>query len=186
MRLPALRAQSPPDNKSMQPGLLTHSMRDRRCYGCGNSSGFSLIEVLIAIAIVAILAAVAYPAYQNSIRKSRRAEAYAALSAVQLAQERWRSNHAGYTNSVTGTWPSAGLGLTGTTSGGYYAVSVALDGPGETGYDVLATAVSGTSQAEDGSCARLLIQMRGGNITYGSAAATGAFEMAATNRCWSR
>jgi type IV pilus assembly protein PilE len=147
---------------------------------------FTLIELLIAIAIVAILAAVAFPAYQNSIRKSRRAEAFAALSAVQLAQERWRSNHAGYTDSVTGTWPTAGLGLTGSTSSGYYAVSVTLDGTGETGYDALATATSGTSQAADGSCARLLIQTRVGNITYGSAAATGAFDMSANNKCWSR
>lgn len=41
--------------------------------------GFTLIEVMIAVVIVAILVAVALPAYQNSIRKSRRSEAFAAL-----------------------------------------------------------------------------------------------------------
>lgn len=47
-------------------------------------NGFTLIELMIVVAVVAILSAVAYPSYQDSIRKSRRADAKAAL--VQLAQ----------------------------------------------------------------------------------------------------
>lgn len=164
---------------------LNHRHRPGSCLRVGRR-GFTLIEVLVAVAIVAILASVAYPAYQSSIRKSRRAEAFAALSAVQLAQERWRSNHAGYTDSITGTWPTLGLGLLATTSAGYYALSVTLDGTGVTSYDAVATANAGTSQAGDGSCARLLVQMRGGNIFYGSASASGAFDVSANNKCWSR
>ena len=44
---------------------------------------FTLIELMIAVAIVGVLAAVAYPTYQNSVQKSRRADAQAAL--VELA-----------------------------------------------------------------------------------------------------
>ena len=54
--------------------------------------GFTLIEVLIVVVIVAILASIALPSYQNSVRKSRRADGMAALSNIQMAQEKLRAN----------------------------------------------------------------------------------------------
>jgi len=51
---------------------------NRRC------AGFTLIELMIVVAVISILAAIALPSYQDSVRKSRRADAKAAL--VQLAQ----------------------------------------------------------------------------------------------------
>lgn len=50
-------------------------------------SGFTLIELMIVVAIVAILAAVALPAYQNYTKKARFSEVIAATSGVKTAVE---------------------------------------------------------------------------------------------------
>lgn len=50
--------------------------------------GFTLIELMIVVAVVAILAAVALPAYQDQVRKSRRAQAKADLAEFMQMAER--------------------------------------------------------------------------------------------------
>ena len=50
--------------------------------------GFTLIELMIAVAIVGILAAIAYPSYQEQVRKSRRADCAGELQLLANAMER--------------------------------------------------------------------------------------------------
>ena len=50
--------------------------------------GFTLIELMITVAIVAILAAVAYPSYTNHVQKTRRATASACLTELSQWMER--------------------------------------------------------------------------------------------------
>lgn len=138
---------------------------------------------MIAIAILAIVASLAYPSFMGSIRKSRRAEAFAALSAVQQAQERWRANNAAYASDLSAA-PPAGLGISATTGGGLYSISVA--NTSATGYQVIATPVSGKGQEHDGNCGKLGVQMAGGNLSYGGVSAAGTLSYTATNPCWNR
>lgn len=64
--------------------------------------GFTLIELMITVAIVAILAAVAYPSYQDSVWKGRRGEAKAAiLRALQSEERYYTANNSYIAYSVT-------------------------------------------------------------------------------------
>ena len=51
--------------------------------------GFTLIELMIVIAVIAVLTALAYPAYQDQVRKSRRAQAKADLVEYAQGAERY-------------------------------------------------------------------------------------------------
>ena len=50
--------------------------------------GFTLIELMITVAVIAIISAIAIPSYQNHILKSRRSEAITQLLQAQLKQEK--------------------------------------------------------------------------------------------------
>ena len=119
--------------------------------------GFTLIELMIVVAIVGLLASVAYPSYMNQVKKSRRSDAVAALSIVQQTQERWRAN-----NTTYAATPAA-LGLSATSAGGYY--QIALASATGTGYILTAAAVTGNSQATDTGCATLTVTVLNGNAT---------------------
>ena len=58
--------------------------------------GFTLIELMIVVAVVAILAAIAYPSYQEQIRKSRRAQAKADLVEYAGMAERYHTTNNTY------------------------------------------------------------------------------------------
>ena len=69
--------------------------------------GFSLIELLIGVAIVGILSAVAYPSYQEHVRKGKRADAKAALVGFSQQMERHFAQFSTYTSTISGTAPQA-------------------------------------------------------------------------------
>jgi type IV pilus assembly protein PilE len=135
--------------------------------------GFTLIELMITVVIVAVLAGIALPAFFGQLRKSRRAEAVAATSQIQQAQERWRANCTTYTGniaSVPGAACTGGLGLTATSA--YYAYSIAS--AASSSYTVTAAAVTGTSQARDTGCTSMVV-----SVVNGAATQT-------PTTCWSR
>jgi type IV pilus assembly protein PilE len=91
------------------------------------SGGFTLIELMIVVAIVAILAAIAYPSYQDSVRKSRRADAQAVLlEAAQWLERHYTANHT-YVVDFATAFPTAlkKSPKDGGPAGGYYAITLA-------------------------------------------------------------
>lgn len=128
--------------------------------------GFTLVELMVAVAVVGILAGLAYPSFQSSVRKARRADAVDSASAVLQAQERWRANNATYASTLTI------LNVASTTTGGYY--TLALSGNTATAYTLTFTPVSGKSQTSDSGCTSLTVSVASGNPAYAPAT------------CWSR
>ena len=63
------------------------------------SRGFTLIEVMIAMAIIAILAAIAIPNYSEYIRRSRITEAFSTLSGMRVKMEQYFQDNRTYAGS---------------------------------------------------------------------------------------
>ncbi|MGC8853872.1 MAG: type IV pilin protein [Halothiobacillaceae bacterium] len=64
-----------------------------------SSKGFTLIELMIAVAIVGILAAIAYPSYQQYVLKTRRAAAQGCLQELAQWMERYYTSNMTYANA---------------------------------------------------------------------------------------
>lgn len=132
------------------------------------NKGFTLIELMIAIAIIGILATIAYPAYQGYITRTKRSDAKVALLALQQAQEKYRANCATYADRLSPNTPQtrtcvAGSATAGdhdldsplTSSKGYYTVAINANNTSATSYRITATATG--EQANDLDCARFMI-----------------------------
>lgn len=63
--------------------------RVRRC-------GFTLVELMIVVAVIGILAALAWPSYTRHLVRARRVEGQVALIEAMQQQERWQSRHNTY------------------------------------------------------------------------------------------
>lgn len=123
----------------------------------GKQAGFTLIELMIVVAIIGILALVAYPAYRNYTVKAKRSDGYAALAAAATDQEKFYSKNMYYATSVEAL--NAISNITSTTLGspeGYYQVTTT----GGATYTLTATAQEPQASA-DASCKNLTLTSAG-------------------------
>jgi type IV pilus assembly protein PilE len=139
------------------------------------SAGFTTVELLVALAIAGVISSLAYPSFSQQLGKSRRADGIVALTAAQMAQERWRANQ-----SVYGTL--ADIGVASVSSAGYYTLHVPTHTA--TSYEILATARG--LQGGDSDCRNLRLAVVGGNFAYASGPDAAVANPPVLNRrCWS-
>lgn len=110
---------------------------------------------MIAVAIVGILTMVAYPSYQESIRKSRRADGVAAALGIQVAQEKFRGSCRFYAGAIGGSDVCGATAALSTVAGntssneGYYTLSISGTSTGNA-YTILVSPTG--SQTDDTDC----------------------------------
>lgn len=127
--------------------------------GLKHTSGFTLIEIMVTLAIVAIVAVLSVSLYSSQIRTSRRADGLDTINSISLAEEKYRTNNVSY-GSLAQVWG----GVTSTT-GGYYTLSIT--NTSATGYTITATAVGNqANDTQDGvSCTPLVLTVSSGTVT---------------------
>lgn len=116
--------------------------------------GFTLLELMIVIAVIAVLASVAYPSYLDSVRKARRADAQAALTNVQLEQQKLRSScrffggTLGAATNCDANAAASSVNVGAMSPDGWYAITVA--NASATGYTVTATPQGDQANDDEG------------------------------------
>lgn len=135
--------------------------------------GFTLIELMIVLVIIAILASIAVPSYQNSVMKSRRADAKAALSSAAAEQEKWFFQFMQYTDDVDDIGGN-GSGLL-LSPEGFYTITLTNPSSGSCTssapfncYTLTATPTSGGPQEDDAECTTFVLTHTGVRSATGS------------------
>lgn len=132
------------------------------------AQGFTLIELMIVVAIVGILAVIAYPSYQAQANKSRRADGIAKILEVAQKQERWFSQNQSYASALI----TLGYPATLDSDEGYYRITLADATACTTGAFVGCFTVTATNQGAQNSdtrCETLSVNDRGQRTATDSA-----------------
>jgi type IV pilus assembly protein PilE len=151
----------------MRTVRLNHLNRFGWREGCPKNLGFTLIELMIAVAIVAILAAIAFPSYQDQVRKTRRGDAQGVLLELAQWMERYYTANNTYTGAVLPFNQSPKEG-----DSKYYNIS--LSTLAANNFTLTAAPIASTGQDKD-KC---------GSLTYTSTGKKGKTGSLPLDRCW--
>jgi len=143
--------------------------------------GFTLIELMIVIAIVGLIAAIAIPSYNNMVIKSRRGDAKTSLAEISQLQESYYADHNGYALTLADLkldkrgYTTGGTSVT--SKEGYY--SIELKSSSARSYELWATA-QGVQKEQDEECPIFVLSSSGKKST--AKAGTGKEKDA--SHCW--
>src|SRR6266481_4574656 len=87
--------RSSPQPEQRRSSIMTGPQKNIR-----TRRGFSLVELAVVIVIIGVLAAFGVPRFINSVERSKAAEAFAYLSAVRAAQERYHAQNGTYADTI--------------------------------------------------------------------------------------
>jgi type IV pilus assembly protein PilE len=138
---------------------MLNANRSRR-----HTSGFTLIELMVVVAVMAILGTIAVSTYRNYILRTNRTEARMALLATQVAQEKYFLQNNQYAPDIATVIaaPPGGLGMNltpgGVTMGGNYTVSFAAVTPNTYTLSAVAT---GQQASDTAACLTFTINEQG-------------------------
>jgi type IV pilus assembly protein PilE len=130
--------------------------------------GFSLIELMIVVAIVALLAAIALPNYRQHVIRSHRTDATSALLRLAATEEKFYIQ-----NNRYGTFAEIGSPE---TENGWYTLAVS-DADAAT-FTATATVADGSGQEDDPHCKVFSINAAGQKL------ATDPGDADSTDQCW--
>ena len=125
------------------------------------SKGFTLIELMMVVAIIGIIAAIAYPSFSDSMMKARRSDARSALLEIAIQQAKLRGNCTTYGSSLGSANSCSNKTVKGsaTSNEGYYKIAVS----GATGNAYTLTATAQGVQAKDTGCTSLTVTFNASN-----------------------
>jgi type IV pilus assembly protein PilE len=130
--------------------------------------GFSLLELMVAVAVVSVLAAFALPSYEESLRKSRRADARILLTDTALRFEQCHAECLSYTEACRPGCPPA---LPRTSTGGQYEIGVSGGSViGPHAFTLVARPVVGKAQIRDRKCQSFSLAHSGARSASGNGA----------------
>jgi type IV pilus assembly protein PilE len=141
--------------------------------GRGAARGFTLVELMVTVAIVGILASIAWPSYQQSVMHGRRTDAIQTISYYRQALERCYSQNFTYVNAGTTPCPSA-TGAQVASTNGYYTISF----PVITATQYVILAIPTGVQANDLQCQGMTMNQSGQSGAVNNLGAN------TTTSCW--
>jgi len=144
---------------SASPAIATpHAGQPRRFF----ARGFTLVELMVVVAVIAILAAVAIPSYYRYMLRANRAAAETVMLDMSSAQERYMIDSRQYTTSNT----QLGYGALPDTVAPNYTIAVATSAGPPPSYTITATPIG--SQTRDSGCGTLKLGSDGSKTASGS------------------